>query len=211
MIKMDFWAFEKLCQGYLNPGIFDLISHSSGPAAMCLNNRSFDVTQEQPMLTVMFLTVLTLTSSSRLSTKTTSNLVLSCWQVKNLVPLHLAPGLSQKISVRDSERKRKIKHGTLLSFYPPRKMSIIPIHSLCLFMHLAWQPHFHLCHRILLCHSKDPVVRASLPSLQPHPHPVSDVNDPVQNNTIIRISHIFFLRRKLHNWCPDPWSYLVFC
>ena len=82
--------------------------YSSGPLEMCLNNLSFEVTQLQPTLTVMFLTVLTCRSSSdslRLSRKTTSILVLSCLQENNLDFVQLVPGLSQTISVMDSEIK----------------------------------------------------------------------------------------------------------
>ena len=82
--------------------------YSSGPLEICLNNLSLDVTQLQPTLTVMFLTALTCRSTSeclRFSRKTTSILVLSCLQVKNFDFVQLAPGLSQTISVIDSEIK----------------------------------------------------------------------------------------------------------
>ena len=91
-----------------------------------------------------------------------------------------------------------------------RKMYIFPIHSLPI--HSVWQPHFPSTFPILLCHSKDPMVRASLPSLHPHLHPVSDINDPIQNNTLITLHMPSFYSQgklNLHNLCFDITWYSV--
>ena len=153
---------------------------------MCWNNLSFSVTQEHPMLTVMFLTVLTLTSSTpRLSTKTTSSRVLSWRQVNNLDPLHRLPGRSQNISDIDSEKitRKRVNIASILPIMNvPMGLSFgqfpfIPISPSV----RVWHPHFHP--PIVSGHVKDLVARALFWSLS-HLHPVPDINDPVPNNTI---------------------------